>query len=78
MICIQEQEYLSQQVLVLSLDEIIYQSTDGTLANASAMFPLIHTFTQNTHIDVYRVQGTFGSGNVIGNTSAGSMDCKHC
>ena len=52
-----------------SADEIIYQSTDGTLANASAQ-ALIHTFTQNTHIDVYRVQGTFGSGNVIGNTSS--------
>ena len=32
---------------------------------------LVHTFNQNTSIDIYRVQGTFGSGSVIGNTSGG-------
>ena len=52
-----------------SADEIIYQSTDGTLANASAQ-ALVHTFNPNTSIDVYRTQGIFGSGNVIGNTSS--------
>jgi len=50
-------------------DEIIYQSSDGTLANATAQ-ALVHTFTQNTALQVYRTQGTFGSGNVIGNTSS--------
>ena len=50
-------------------DEIIYQSSDGTLANATAQ-ALVHTFTQNTSLQVYRTQGTFGSGNVIGNTSS--------
>ena len=28
-----------------------------------------HTFVPNTHIDVIRVQGTFTSSNIIGNTS---------
>ena len=32
----------------------------------------MHTFTPNTHIDVYRVQGTFGSGSITGNTSSAS------
>ena len=53
-----------------AIDEIIYESSDGTLANASAC-PLVHTFNPNTSIDIYRVQGTFGSGSVIGNTSSG-------
>jgi len=53
---------------IFSPDEIIYQSSDGTLANASAQ-ALVHTFNPNTSIDVYRTQGTFGSGSVIGNTS---------
>jgi len=52
-------------------DEIVYESSDGTLANASAQ-ALVHTFTPNTHIDVYRVQGTFGSGSITGNTSSAS------
>ena len=50
-------------------DEIIYQSSDGSLANATAQ-ALVHTFTPNTSLQVYRTQGTFGTGNVVGNTSS--------
>ena len=48
-------------------DEIVYQG--NSLANASAQ-AVVHTFTQNTHIDLIRVEGTFVSGNVRGNTSS--------
>ena len=48
-------------------DEIVYQGV--ALANASAQ-AVVHTFTQNTHIDLIRVEGTFVSGNVRGNTSS--------
>jgi len=48
-------------------DEIVYQGT--SLANASAQ-AVVYTFTQNTHIDIIRTQGTFVSGNVRGNTSS--------
>ena len=48
-------------------DEIVYQGTD--LANATAQ-AVVYDFLPNTHIDVYRVQGTFTSANVIGNTSS--------
>jgi hypothetical protein len=47
-------------------DEIVYQGV--ALSNASAQ-AIVHTFTQNTHIDVIRTQGTFVSGSVKGNTS---------
>ena len=48
-------------------DEIVYQGTD--LANATAQ-AVVYDFIPNTHIDIYRVQGTFTSANVIGNTSS--------
>jgi len=48
-------------------DEIVYQG--NSLANASAQ-AIVHTFTKNTHIDLIRVEGTFVSGNVRGNTSS--------
>jgi hypothetical protein len=48
-------------------DEIVYQGTD--LANATAQ-AVVYDFVPNTHIDVIRVQGTFTSANVIGNTSS--------
>src|SRR6056300_364925 len=48
-------------------DEIVYQGTD--LANATAQ-AVVYDFVPNTHIDIYRVQGTFTSANVIGNTSS--------
>ena len=48
-------------------DEIVYQGV--ALANASAQ-AVVHTFTKNTHIDLIRVEGTFVSGNVRGNTSS--------
>ena len=48
-------------------DEIVYQG--NSLANASAQ-AVVHTFAQNTHIDLIRVEGTFVSGNVRGNTSS--------
>lgn len=47
-------------------DEIVYQGTD--LANSTAQ-AIVYDFVPNTHIDVIRVQGTFSTGNVIGNTS---------
>ena len=48
-------------------DEIVYQGTD--LANATAQ-AVVYDFVPNTHIDIIRVQGTFTSANVIGNTSS--------
>jgi hypothetical protein len=48
-------------------DEIVYQGTD--LANATTQ-AVVYDFVPNTHIDVIRVQGTFTSANVIGNTSS--------
>jgi len=48
-------------------DEIVYQGV--ALSNASAQ-GIVHTFTQNTHIDIIRTQGTFVSGSVKGNTSS--------
>ena len=48
-------------------DEIVYQG--NSLANATAQ-AIVYTFTQNTHIDVVRTQGTFVSGSVKGNTSS--------
>jgi len=48
-------------------DEIVYQGSNVSYATAQA---LVHSFTPNTHIDVYRVQGTFDSSNVVGNTSS--------
>jgi len=48
-------------------DEIVYQGTD--LANATAQ-GIVYDFYPNTHIDVIRVQGTFTTANVTGNTSS--------
>ena len=48
-------------------DEIVYQG--NSLVNATAQ-AIVYTFTQNTHIDIIRTQGTFVSGNVRGNTSS--------
>ena len=51
-------------------DEIIFQSTDGTLANASAQ-AVVHDWRSSANtVDIIRVQGTFSaSSNTIGNTS---------
>jgi hypothetical protein len=53
-------------------DEIVYQSSDGTLANASVQ-AIVHTWTPgvtDNKLDVYRVEGTFAnSSNTIGATS---------
>jgi hypothetical protein len=63
-------------------DEIVYQSPDGTLANASVT-AIVHTWTKGATrtLDVYRVKGTFAnSSNTIGATSgayyttAGTLD----
>ncbi len=51
-----------------SVNETVFQSGDLTLANASVQ-AVVHTFVPNTHMDVIRVQGTFTSANVIGETS---------
>jgi len=48
-------------------DEIVYQSAN-TLANATAQ-AIVHTNAANVYLDIIRVQGTFASGNVKGNTS---------
>ena len=47
-------------------DEIVYQGSNLAYATAQA---IVHDFVPNTHLDIIRVQGTFASGNVIGNTS---------
>ena len=47
-------------------DEIVY--VGASLANATAQ-ALVHSFTPNTHIDIYRVRGDFTTGNITGNTS---------
>lgn len=47
-------------------DEIVYQGSNLAYATAQA---IVYDFVPNTHLDIIRVQGTFASGNVIGNTS---------
>jgi len=51
-----------------SVNETVFQSSNLALAGASVQ-AVVHTFVPNTHIDVIRVQGTFTSANVIGETS---------
>ena len=48
-ICIQEQEYLSQHIRSISKNEIIYQSSDGTLANASAHCFNSYIYTKHSY-----------------------------
>jgi hypothetical protein len=50
-------------------DEIVYQGTD--LANATAQALVYSSVTNgpNKFVELYRVNGTFGSGSLIGNTS---------
>ena len=48
-------------------DEVVYQGPNVSYATAQA---ILYSFTQNTHIDIIRVQGEFLSGNVRGNTSS--------
>ena len=50
-------------------DEIVYQGV--ALSNASAQ-GTVHTFAQNTHVDLVRTKGTFISGIVKGVTSNAS------
>jgi len=52
-------------------DEIVYQGANLTYATAQA---IVYDFTPNTHIDIIRVQGTFASGNVYGNTSSANWN----
>ena len=47
-------------------DEIVYQGANVSVATAQA---LVHDFSPNTHVDIYRVKGTFASGQIKGNTS---------
>ena len=47
-------------------DEIVYVGASLATATAQA---LVHSFTPNTHIDIYRVRGEFTTGNITGNTS---------
>jgi hypothetical protein len=49
-------------------DEIIFQSPDDTLANASVQ-ALVHDYRPGIHLDVIRIIGTLNTGNVIGATS---------
>ena len=53
-------------------DEIVFQSSDGTVANASAT-AIVHSWSSTVSsrkLDVYRVIGTFANGsNTIGATS---------
>ena len=48
-------------------DEIVYQG--DSLANSTAQ-AFVYDFVPNSHIDIIRVQGTFTSANVIGQTSS--------
>jgi hypothetical protein len=48
-------------------DEIVYQGTSLSSAAAQA---IVFDFVPNSHIDIIRVQGSFTSGNVKGNTSS--------
>lgn len=48
-------------------DEIVYQGANLASSTAQAV---VWDFVPNSHIDIIRVQGTFASGNVIGNTSS--------
>jgi hypothetical protein len=47
-------------------DEIVYVGASLATATAQA---IVHSFTPNTHIDIYRVRGEFTTGNITGNTS---------
>lgn len=47
--------------------EIIYQGSSLATANAQA---IVHSYEPHTSVNIIRVQGTFASGNVYGNTSA--------
>ena len=49
-------------------DEIVFVSPDNTYANCTAQ-ALVHNSTNGISLDVYRVQGTFSSGSLIGKTS---------
>lgn len=52
-------------------DEIVFQSPDNTLANATAQ-AIVHTWTPTSrHLDIIRVQGTWNANaNTVGATSA--------
>lgn len=52
-------------------DEIVFQSPDNTLANATAQ-AIVHAWTPTTrHLDIIRVQGTWAANaNTVGVTSA--------
>ena len=52
-------------------DEIVYQGANLAYATAQAV---VYDFTPNTHLDIIRVQGTFASGNVYGNTSSANWN----
>ena len=58
---------LSYPVTYYSNDEIVYQSPDGTLANATAQ-AIVHS-QSNTALYIYRRIGEFANGFVIGATS---------
>jgi hypothetical protein len=52
-------------------DEIVYQGANLAYATAQA---IVYDFVPNTHLDIIRVQGTFASGNVYGNTSSANWN----
>ena len=47
--------------------EIIYQGSSLATANAQA---IVHSYTAHSSVNIIRVQGSFASGNVRGNTSS--------
>ena len=49
-------------------DEIVFVSPDNTYANATGE-AIVHNYTTGSSIDVYRVQGVFTTGSLVGNTS---------
>jgi hypothetical protein len=69
-------EYKRTQIIVDSgtgtyvNDEIVYQSADLTLANASARAYVYSWTPSSNNLTIYSVQGTFANGtNIYGNTS---------
>lgn len=51
-------------------DEIVYQNSDSA-ANATTK-AYVYSYSSNSHVDVYAVNGTFTTGTIIGSTSNSS------
>lgn len=54
---------------IYDIDELVYQSNDGTYANSYARGIIKDWFASNGTMFVYNIEGQFNSANVYGNTS---------